>query len=102
MSYGSYERKIREQDPKIMLSRLLKDRSLQDGFLSTAEILWTVSSCNSTFCYQPLASRHSQVNLLLQILRLPEETRKDFPVVLQPPTFHIQKCHQLCLICTSG
>lgn len=33
---GSYERKIREQDPKIMLSRLLKDRSLQDGFLSTA------------------------------------------------------------------
>lgn len=33
---ASYERKIREQPPKIMLPGLLKDRSLQDGLLSTA------------------------------------------------------------------
>lgn len=99
----TYERKIREQDPKIKLLRLLKDRSLWDGLLSTAV------SFNSVFLhlyllYQPLAGRLSQINLFLQILMTSrgDNNRKDFPVVLQPPVLHIQKCHQLCLIFTSG
>lgn len=74
MSVTLYERKIREQDLKTMLLRLLNDWSLQNGLLRTTVSLDSIFLHLYVF-YHPLAGRQSQVNLFLQILQSAEETR---------------------------
>lgn len=68
---------------KVMLLRLLKDKSLQEGLLSTARFLDSIFF-HLHLLYQPLAGKRSQADLLLQIFRLPEETAPPDSAVCAP------------------